>query len=177
MHNGKLGSYVYLYVRIPKRGRSSIKQPSKAEDNASTEREKLMQQNPRGVNGIGKHPTQLKMHIDNSVHPRAPAARPMPIAEHPQVDAALQECLDRGIMEKAQGPTAWVSLIIVVPRPRQPDRVRLSTDRRVAKRASQRERHPLPTVDDIIHGANGATIFSMCTTGTSKSNCILTQGP
>ena len=142
-------------------GLLSVKTLTKAESETfSTELAQLKSQYPRCFQGIGKHPTQLKLHIDTSVQPRAQPARPIPFARRSQVDDALQEYLDHGIIEKAQGPTPWVSPIVVVPRPRQPNRVRLCTDMRLANQAIQRERHPIPTLEDIIHVANGATIFS-----------------
>ena len=38
--------------------------------------------------------------------------------------------------------------------------VRLCIDMRMANRAIQRERHPTPTVDDLIDALNEATVFS-----------------
>lgn len=143
-----------------KLGLLSIKASNKAEENTHTDLEALKNQYPSCFKGIGKHPTQLKLHIDEKVLPRAQSARPIPFARRSQVDEALKEYLDHGIIEKAEGPTPWVSPIVVVPRPRQPNRVRLCTDMRLANHAIQRERHPLPTLEDMIHVANGATVFS-----------------
>ena len=38
--------------------------------------------------------------------------------------------------------------------------VRICVDTRMANKAIDRERHPTPTVDDLIHTLNGATVFS-----------------
>ena len=38
--------------------------------------------------------------------------------------------------------------------------VRLCVDMRMPNKAIKRERHPSPTVDDLIHKLNGGTVFS-----------------
>ena len=38
--------------------------------------------------------------------------------------------------------------------------VRLCVDMRMPNTAIQRERHPSPTIDDLVHSLNGATVFS-----------------
>lgn len=46
------------------------------------------------------------------------------------------------------------------PKPKDPDKVRICVDMSKANTAIERERHITPTVDDIIHELNGATVFS-----------------
>ena len=38
--------------------------------------------------------------------------------------------------------------------------IRLCIDMRMPNRAIQRERHPTPTIDDLVDALNGATVFS-----------------
>ena len=64
------------------------------------------------------------------------------------------------IIERVDGPTPWVSPIVVVPKPKRPGEVRICVDMREANRAIKRERHPSPTMDDIVHSLNDARIFS-----------------
>ncbi len=58
------------------------------------------------------------------------------------------------------GPTPWISPIVTLPKPKDPDEVRVCVDMRQANTAIQRERHLTPTMDDVIHELNGATVFS-----------------
>ena len=44
--------------------------------------------------------------------------------------------------------------------PKKDGDVRICVDMRVANRAIVRERHPMPTIDDLTHTLNGATVFS-----------------
>ena len=64
----------------------------------------------------------------------------------------------KGIIERVEGPTPWVSLLVVTPK--RNGEVRLCIDMRMANQAIRRERHPMPTVDDLVHTLNGATVFS-----------------
>ena len=59
------------------------------------------------------------------------------------------------VIERVYGPTLWVSLI-----PEKNSEVHICVDMRAANQAITRERHPLPTVDDLIHTLNGAIVFS-----------------
>ena len=62
------------------------------------------------------------------------------------------------IIEKARGPTPWVSPIVVVPK--KTGGVRICVDMREANKAVQREKHPIPTIDELVTDLNGATVFS-----------------
>ena len=53
-----------------------------------------------------------------------------------------------------------MSPIVVVPTPKRPGEVRICVDMREPNRAIKRERHPSPTMDDIVHRLNNARVFS-----------------
>ena len=57
-------------------------------------------------------------------------------------------------------PTPWVSPIVVVPKPGNPDKLRLCLDMRSANLAIQRVKHPMPTMDELVHDFNGCKVFS-----------------
>lgn len=62
------------------------------------------------------------------------------------------------IIEKAEGPTPWVSPIVVAPKPNGD--IRLCVDMRQANQAIIRERHPIPAVDEILQNLNRSSVFS-----------------
>lgn len=62
------------------------------------------------------------------------------------------------IIEKAEGPTPWVSQIVVAPKPNGD--IRLCVDMRQANQAIIRERHPIPAVDEILQNLNRSSVFS-----------------
>ena len=64
------------------------------------------------------------------------------------------------IIEPCTGPTPWVSPLVVTPKPKNPEKVRLCVDMRLPNTTIIRERHPVPTSDELIHKLNGAKVFS-----------------
>ena len=66
--------------------------------------------------------------------------------------------MDLDIVEPVEGPNPWVNPVVVVPK-EQGD-IRLCVDLRRANEAILRERHPIPTVDEITQGKNGSKVLS-----------------
>ena len=52
----------------------------------------------------------------------------------------------------------WISLVVVVPKPNGD--IRLCVDMRRADSAIVQKRHPILTVDKVLHDLNGSTVFS-----------------
>lgn len=102
---------------------------------------------------------QLKIHIDPDVKPVAQAPRRVPFHVRQQVEEHLDKLESAGIIEPVEGPTPWVSPIVVVPK-KDKGKIRVCVDMRMPNTAVQRERHPSPTLDEIIHDLTGATVFS-----------------
>jgi len=102
---------------------------------------------------------KLKLHIDDSVKPVAQSPRRIPFQLRQKVNAKLQELLDSDIIEEVpEGPTTWVSPLVVIPK--DDGDVRICVDMRRANEAIIRERHPIPTVEELLHQLNGSTVFS-----------------
>jgi len=72
----------------------------------------------------------------------------------------LEQLEKDDMIEKVNGPTPWVSPVVIVPKPNNPDEIRLCVDMRKANEAIQREKHITPTIDDIMLRLNGAKHFS-----------------
>jgi len=103
---------------------------------------------PNVFNGIGKlRDYQVRLHINPEVKPVAQSVRRIPLALRPKVEEEIQRLLEQDIIEPVQGPTPWVSPVVVVPKG---SGVRLCVDMRQANEAIVRERHPIPTVDEVL---------------------------
>ena len=123
--------------------------------------EKLAQRHPQLFDGVGKLKNhQVKLHIDHSVKPVAQAHRRVPFHLQKMVENEIQSLLQQDIIEPVEGPTEWISPIVTPVKPNNPSQIRLCVDMRLANQAILRTRHVTPTLDDLIHDLNGATIYS-----------------
>ena len=108
--------------------------------------------------GLGKIKGKTaKCHVDDSFKPLAQKYRRLPFHIRDQVEAELKTLEELDIIEKADGPTPWASPIVVAPKKTG---IQICVDLRAANQAIERERHPVPTVEDLIVDLNGATVFS-----------------
>ena len=122
---------------------------------------KLLNDYEHIFHGVGKlKDYQLKLHIDKSVAPISQPARRVPFPLRDRLTKEIQRLEDMGIIEDATGPTPWVSPLVVFPKPKDPESLRICVDMRCPNVAIRRENHVTPTVDDFVHGLNGATVFS-----------------
>ena len=111
--------------------------------------------------GIGKLTgIQAHLHINKDVTPVVQPTRRIPFAVREKLERELNSLQQQDIIEPAQGPSIWVSPIVVFPKPNNPDKIRLCVDMRQPNNAIQRERHPQPTIDDLLNDLNGARYFS-----------------
>ena len=119
----------------------------------------LVQKYPECFSGMGKLKNyKLKLHIDKNVCPVSQPPRKIPFGLCEQVDKKLEELLQLDIIEKVDGPTTWISPLVVVPKSHND--VRICVDMRQANLAVIRERYPLPTADDVFAEISGAQVFS-----------------
>jgi len=91
---------------------------------------------------------QLKLHIDENVQPVAQQVRRIPFSRRAKVNKKLEELLKVDVIEKADGPSSWVNPLVVVEKPNRD--IRICLDMRQANQAIVREKHPVPTVEEII---------------------------
>ena len=141
---------------------SSIASVNTSTPTASTNNSNdILKRYPDLFTGIGKMKDfQVELHIDPSVPPVTPPHRRIPFHLRKKLDADLDKLERQGIIEPVDGPTPWVSPLVVTLKPKNPDQFPVCVDMRQPNRAILRERHITPTVDDLIHDLNGATVFS-----------------
>ena len=110
--------------------------------------------------GVGKlKDFQQKLHIKDDVTPVAQPVRILPFGLRAKVDEKLDELLAKDIIvEVSHNPTEWVSPLVVVPK--TDGDVRICVDMRRANSAIERERHPIPTIEEVLYDLYGSTVFS-----------------
>ena len=70
---------------------------------------------------------QVKLHIDKTVRPVAQAHRRILFRIQKQVESKLKE-MENDIIERVEGPTPWVSPIVVVPKTHNPEEICICID-------------------------------------------------
>ena len=70
----------------------------------------------------------MKLHIDPDAKSVAQNHRRIPFHMRKKVEAELDHLEKLDIIELVEGPTPWVSLIVVVPKPKNPEAVRICVD-------------------------------------------------
>ena len=119
----------------------------------------LQRQFPEVFSGIGKLKSkQVTLYVDPKVKPVAQPLRRIPFNLQEKVEKKIQELLDCDIIEEVDGPTPWVNAVVIIPK--ADGDIRLCIDMRRANEAILRGRHPIPTVDELLHSMNGSKVFS-----------------
>ncbi|XP_022800415.1 uncharacterized protein K02A2.6-like [Stylophora pistillata] len=109
--------------------------------------------------GVGKlKDYKLKLYVDSKVTPLAQKPRRVPFALRAKVTAKFEDLIAKDIMERVNGPTSWVSPVVIAPK--ASGDIRLCVDMRKANAAIIRERIPIPTVDEVLENLNGGAVFS-----------------
>ena len=101
---------------------------------------------------------QVKLYVDPNIPPVAQPVRRNPFSIRDKVKEKIEELVAMDIIEPVEGPTPWVSPVVMVPK--QNDEIRLCVDIRRANEAIIRKRYPITTVDEVLQNLNQSTVFS-----------------
>ena len=71
---------------------------------------------------------EIKFHIDENVVPVAQSPRRIPFHVRDQVAKELERLEKMDVIEKVDGPTPWVSNLVVAPKPNNPNEIRLCVE-------------------------------------------------
>ena len=119
--------------------------------------ESLKAKFPGVFSGVGRLKNyQLKLHIDPQVIPVVQKMRRIPFTLEDKVTAKVNKLLENDIIERVEGPTTWISPVVVAPKPSGD--IRLCFDIRIANEAIVLESLPIPTVDEVLESLNGSTV-------------------
>ena len=58
----------------------------------------------------------MKLHIDPTVSPVAQKVRRIPFHLRKKVEQELSNLQQQNIIERVEGPTPWISLLVVIPK-------------------------------------------------------------
>ena len=101
---------------------------------------------------------ELKLHVDKSAKPVAQPVCRIPFGLCEKVDEQLDELLQAEVIEEVlEGPSGWISPLVVVPK--SDVDVRICIDMQRANKAITRERHSIPMVE-LLHDLSESMVFS-----------------
>ena len=119
----------------------------------------IPQKYPKCFQGIGKlNNFQLKIPIGEHVRPVVQLIRRIPYHLREKLEKKLRELEQYDIIEKVDGPSKWVSPVVVIPK--KNDDIRLCINMRRANEAVIREGYCIPTVDEILQELNQSKVYS-----------------
>ena len=118
----------------------------------------LQQKYPGVFKGIGKLKDRtVQLHINAKVMPIAQPVRRVLFSLRSKVESKIRELVSEDIIEPVDG-AEWINPVVIAPKPNGD--IRLCVDMRRANEAILRERHPIPTIDEITQGMNRSSVFS-----------------
>jgi len=101
---------------------------------------------------------QLELPIDQTITPVVQPFRRVPYALRAPILKELTELKNLDVIEPVTGPSRWVSPM--VPAPKGEKGIRICVDMRLANAAILDEKHPLPTIEDLLPLLKDAVLFS-----------------
>lgn len=100
----------------------------------------------------------VKLSIDRTIKPIQQPVRRIPVAYEEKVENKLLEALKNDIIEQVNGPSPWISPIVIIFKSNGD--MRICVDMRRANEAILRENFPLPSFDTFLTKLRGAQYFS-----------------
>jgi len=111
--------------------------------NAASVERNVFQTYPNLFSGLERMKNvEGKLRIHANVRFAHQSHRRIPFHQRKNLEACVESLLQQDIIKPADGPTPWVSPVVLVPKPKQPGGVRLGVDMREANRAITREKTP-----------------------------------
>ena len=90
---------------------------------------------PKVFEGIGKHKfRQVELLIDPTVKPVIQPQRKIAFAKREKLDKILDELEQSEVIEHVDGPTEWISNLVLTPKA-NPDEIRMNVDMTTANKA------------------------------------------
>lgn len=118
----------------------------------------LMRAYPDQFDRIGKLPGPVKLVVCPDIPPHVDAPRKTPIALKDAIKAELDSMESSGVIRRVTEPTDWVSSLAYSHK--KGGALRICLDPRHLNRALKRPHHKIPTVEELTHKFQGATVFS-----------------
>ncbi|XP_040356411.1 uncharacterized protein K02A2.6-like [Ixodes scapularis] len=122
---------------------------------------------------LGSLPGLVHLVTKPAASPKAVTGCRVPVSVKPQLEKTIRNLEQRGIIKSVTEPTPWVSRMVVATK--KNGDMRICIDPQALNEALERERHPLPILDDILPEVAKAKIFSKLDLRDGYWQCILDE--
>ena len=108
--------------------------------------------------GLGHMEGEYHIELDYEVEPVIPPRR-VPYSLLEKLKQKLQELEEKDVIRKVDRSTPWVNSLVIVEK--RDESLRLCLDPRDLNKAIRREKHRIPTAEDIASRLSGKKVFSI----------------
>ena len=108
--------------------------------------------------GLGCLDGEYHIEVDPSIRPVQHLPRRVPLALKPRLKAKISELEQRGVIQKVEEPTQWISSMVTVVKP---DKLRICIDPKDHNRAIKRPKYQIPILDEVLPNLANAKVFSV----------------
>ena len=153
--------YVVKGLRKPLIGRPAITALKLVShvNTVHSHQQKIVNKFPKLFRGLGTIEGEYEIVLTKDAKPYALVTpRRIPLSLKSQVEEELKRMEALGVIRKVDVPTDWCVRMVVVPKSK--NKVRICVDLTKLNRSVCRERHILPSVEQILTQLKGAKIFS-----------------
>ena len=103
---------------------------------------------------------KIHLQINKEIKPIIQSYRRPPYHLAEATEKAIDELNQNDIIEPAPQPIRWLSQLVIVPKDKKPNEVRITVDFRVANKAIIRTNFVTPTLEEIKYDLRDAAFFS-----------------
>nr|XP_049586080.1 uncharacterized protein K02A2.6-like [Syngnathus scovelli]XP_049586090.1 uncharacterized protein K02A2.6-like [Syngnathus scovelli]XP_049586092.1 uncharacterized protein K02A2.6-like [Syngnathus scovelli]XP_049586103.1 uncharacterized protein K02A2.6-like [Syngnathus scovelli] len=151
--------YVVKELGFPLLGRPALNALKLVATVTLDSKARVKQQFPNLFNGLGKLEGEYSIVLKpNAVPFSISTPRRVALPLLPKVKEELARMESQGVISKLEESTEWCAGMVVVPKPN--GKVRICSDLTELNKSVQRERHPLPAVEQTLGQLAGAKVFS-----------------
>ena len=150
-----------------------IKTPHNPIQQNQMSKQSLSRQHPECFKEIGELPGTYKIPTREDAVPCKDAPRSVPESQREPLRKELQRMQDIGVIEKVNGPTDWVSSIVIVGKPNGD--VRICLDPKKLNDAIIREHHYTQKLEDVLAQLSDVKVFSKLDARSGYWNVVLDE--
>lgn len=154
-----LGKQSCEEFKLVQRTPSSLHIPVHAVTGSPVTKSSLLSTYADVFSGLGKYDQPYHIVLDPAVLPVIQRCRRVPLSKLEPLKTALEKLQEQGVIADVDKPTDWVHNLVITEK--KNGNLRLCLDPKPLNEAIKRERHNIPTVEDVLAQLSGKRIFTV----------------